>query len=84
MMQSGGAILSANDIVIDQGKRAAAHSGSRRPPISDSMRRRFDIASTADLGIHIMDLAERLQLPGDLPENVPPLLESVRLPHLQR
>ena len=74
MMQSGGAIIAASDIVIDQGKRAAAHFLEAAVTDVEFVRGRFNVAGT-DLGIHIMDLAERLRLPGDLPENVPQTLD---------
>ncbi len=74
MMQSGGAIVAASDIVIDQGKQAAAHFLEAAVADVEFVRGRFNVAGT-DLGIHIMDLAERLRLPGDLPENVPQTLD---------
>ena len=61
MMQSGGAIVAASDIVIDQGKQVAAHiSGSRRRRCGIRAWAFWNAAGT-DLGIHIMDLAERLR-----------------------
>jgi aerobic carbon-monoxide dehydrogenase large subunit len=74
MMQSGGAIIAASDIVIDQGKQAAAHYLEAAVADVEFVRGRFSVAGT-DLGIHIMDLAERLRLPGELPENVPQTLD---------
>ena len=62
MMQSGGAIVEASDIVIDQGKQAAAHFLEAAVADVEFVRGRFNVAGT-DLGIDIMDLAERLRLP---------------------
>ncbi len=61
MMQSGGAIIAASDLVIEQGKQAAAHFLEAAVADVEFVRGRFSIAGT-DLGIHIMDLAERLRV----------------------
>ena len=74
MMQSGGAIIAASDIVIEQGKQAAAHFLEADVADVEFTRGRFNIAGT-DLGIHIMDVAERLRLPGELPDGVPRTLD---------
>ena len=74
MMQSGGAIVAASDIVIEQGKQAAAHFLEAAVADIEFVRGRFSIAGT-DLGIGIMDLAERLRLGGELPDDVPRTLD---------
>jgi carbon-monoxide dehydrogenase large subunit len=74
MMQSGGAIVAASDLVIEQGRQAAAHFLEASIADVEFMQGRFNIAGT-DLGIHIMDLAERLRLPGQLPDDVPRTLD---------
>jgi carbon-monoxide dehydrogenase large subunit len=81
MMQSGGAIIAASDIVIEQGKQAAAHFLEADAADVEFVRGRFNIAGT-DLGIHIMDVAERLRLGGELPDGMPHYAE--RQPGLQR
>jgi aerobic carbon-monoxide dehydrogenase large subunit len=70
MMQSGGAIIAASDLVIEQGKQAAAHFLEAAAADVEFVRGRFVIAGT-DLGIWIMDLVERLRLAGELPDDVP-------------
>jgi carbon-monoxide dehydrogenase large subunit len=74
MMQSGGAIIAATNVVIEQGKQAAAHFLEAAVDDIEFARGRFRVAGT-DLGIHIMDLVERLRLPGELPEDVPRSLD---------
>jgi carbon-monoxide dehydrogenase large subunit len=74
MMQSGGAIVAASDLVIEQGKQAAAHFLEAAAADVEFVRGRFNIAGT-DLGIHIMDLAERLRVSGQLPDAVPRTLD---------
>ncbi|HUB45792.1 MAG TPA: xanthine dehydrogenase family protein molybdopterin-binding subunit [Acetobacteraceae bacterium] len=74
MMQSGGAIVAASDLVIEQGKQAAAHFLEAAVADVEFVRGRFNVTGT-DLGIHIMDLAERLRLPGNLPDDVPRTLD---------
>jgi carbon-monoxide dehydrogenase large subunit len=73
MMQSGGAIVAASDLVIEEGKQAAAHFLEAAVADVEFVRGRFTIAGT-DLGIHIMDLAERLRAVDDLPDGVPSTL----------
>jgi aerobic carbon-monoxide dehydrogenase large subunit len=70
IMQSGGAIMAASDLVIEQGKRAAAHFLEAATADVEFVRGRFTIAGT-DLGIPIMELAERLHLADELPDDVP-------------
>ena len=74
MMQSGGAIIAASDLVVGQGKQAAAHFLEAAVADVEFVRGRFNIAGT-DLGIHIMDLAERLRVQGELPDDVPRTLD---------
>ncbi len=74
MMQSGGAIIAASDIVIAQGKQAAAHFLEASVADVEFARGQFSIAGT-DIGIHIMDVAERLRLGGDLPDDIPRTLD---------
>jgi aerobic carbon-monoxide dehydrogenase large subunit len=74
MMQSGGAIVAASDLVIEQGQQAAAHFLEASVADVEFVCGRFNIAGT-DIGIHIMDLAERLRLPGELPDDVPRTLD---------
>ena len=70
IMQSGGAIIEASDLVIEQGKRAAAHFLEAAAADVEFGRGRFTIVGT-DLGISIMDLEERLRLAKDLPPDIP-------------
>jgi carbon-monoxide dehydrogenase large subunit len=74
MMQSGGAIVEASDIVIERGKRAAAHFLEAAVADIEFSRGRFTIAGT-DRSIGIMDLAERLRLEVRLPDDVPAALD---------
>ena len=74
MMQSGGAIVEASDIVIERGKRAAAHFLEAAVADIEFARGRFTIAGT-DRSIGIMDLADRLRLATRLPEALPPSLD---------
>ena len=59
MMQSGGAIVEASDLVIERGKQLAAHFLEAAVADIEFSRGQFRIAGT-DRGIGIMDLAERL------------------------
>ncbi len=70
IMQSGGAIVEASEIVIQRGKQAAAHFLEAAVADIEFSQGRFTIAGT-DRSIGIMDLAERLRLTGDLPSDVP-------------
>ena len=58
MMQSGGAILEASDIVVERGKQLAAQFLEAAVADIEFVRGRFSIAGT-DRGIGIMDLAAR-------------------------
>jgi aerobic carbon-monoxide dehydrogenase large subunit len=68
------ASVAASDLVIEQGKQAAAHFLEAAAADVEFVRGRFNIAGT-DLGIHIMDLAERLRVSGQLPDAVPRTLD---------
>ena len=74
MMQSGGAIVEASDIVITQGKQAAAHFLEAAVQDIEFFRCRFSIVGT-DRGIHIMDLAANLRTAEHLPDDVPRTLD---------
>jgi carbon-monoxide dehydrogenase large subunit len=74
MMQSGGAILEASDIVVERGKQLAAEFLEAGVSDIEFARGRFSVAGT-DLGIGILDLAERARLSRDLPEDLPRTLD---------
>ncbi|MEJ0020391.1 MAG: xanthine dehydrogenase family protein molybdopterin-binding subunit [Acetobacteraceae bacterium] len=74
MMQSGGAIISASDIVIQQGKQIAAHFLEAAVGDIEFARGRFSIAGT-DRGVNIMDLAQELRNAVRLPDDVPRTLD---------
>jgi carbon-monoxide dehydrogenase large subunit len=74
IMQSGSAIMEASDIVIERGKRAAAHFLEASVADIEFSRGRFSVAGT-DLGIGIMDLAERLRLEAQVPDDLPRTLD---------
>ena len=74
IMQSGAAIIEAGDLVIEKGRRAAAHLLEAGEADIEFANGRFSVAGT-DLGIDIMDLAERLRTAGTLPEGVPATLD---------
>lgn len=74
MMQSGGAIVEASDIVIERGKQVAAHFLEAAVADIEFSRGRFTIAGT-DRSIGIMDLAERLRLATRLPNDLPQRLD---------
>jgi aerobic carbon-monoxide dehydrogenase large subunit len=74
MMQSGGAIVEASDLVIERGKQLAAHFLEASAADIEFVRGRFNIAGT-DRGIGIMDLAERLRVEVRLPDDVPSTLD---------
>ncbi|HEY4253219.1 MAG TPA: xanthine dehydrogenase family protein molybdopterin-binding subunit, partial [Roseomonas sp.] len=73
IMQSGGAILEAGDIVIERGRQLAAHFLEVQAADVEFARGRFTIAGT-DRAIGIMDLADRVRraegLPADLPREL--------------
>ncbi len=74
MMQSGGAILEASDIVIERGKQLAAQFLEAAVADIEFHRGRFSIAGT-DRGIGIIDLAARLRTATSLPEDLPKTLD---------
>ena len=74
MMQSGGAILEASDIVIERGKQLAAQFLEAAVADIEFARGRFSIAGT-DRGIGIIDLAARLRTARSLPEDLPKTLD---------
>ena len=74
MMQSGGAIIEAGDLVVERGKRAAAHFLEAATVDIEFAHGRFTIAGT-DRSIGIMDLAEQLRLATRLPEDIPRTLD---------
>ena len=74
MMQSGGAIMEASALVIDRGKKAAAHFLEAAVADIEFSRGRFSIVGT-DRGIGIMELADRLRLEVRLPDDLPRVLD---------
>jgi carbon-monoxide dehydrogenase large subunit len=74
MMQSGGAILEASDIVIERGKQLAAEFLESAVADIEFSRGRFSVAGT-DLGIGILDLAGRARVAQNLPEGLPATLD---------
>ncbi|RYJ03515.1 MAG: xanthine dehydrogenase family protein molybdopterin-binding subunit [Acetobacteraceae bacterium] len=74
MMQSGGAILEASDLVVERGRRLAAHFLEAAPSDIEFARGRFSIVGT-DRGIGIMDLAEQVRAASRLPEDLPRTLD---------
>jgi carbon-monoxide dehydrogenase large subunit len=80
MMQSGAAIIAASDIVIERGKRAAAHFLEASVADIEFSRGRFRVAGT-DLGIGIVDLAQRLRVEAQIPEDLP---QSLDIKHINK
>ena len=75
MMQSGGAIVAASELVIERGKQLAAHLLETSVADIEFSRGRFSVTGT-DIGIGILELAARLQMESvDLPEDVPTTLD---------
>jgi carbon-monoxide dehydrogenase large subunit len=75
IMQSGNAIMEASDVVIEQGRKLAAHVLEAAVSDIEFSRGRFTIAGT-DRGIDIMDLAAKLDGALDLPDEVPQTLDA--------
>jgi carbon-monoxide dehydrogenase large subunit len=75
IMQSGNAIMAASDIVIEQGRKLAAHVLEAAVADIEFSRGRFTIAGT-DRGIGIMDLAAKAQGALDVPDEVPQTLDA--------
>jgi len=74
MMQSGGAILEASDIVIERGRQLAAHVLEASAADVEFERGGFRVAGT-DVGIGLLDLAARARTLTGLPEELPPTLD---------
>jgi carbon-monoxide dehydrogenase large subunit len=74
MMQSGGAIVEASQLVIERGKQLASHILEAGVGDIEFVRGRFTIAGT-DIGIGIMQLAARLRLGESLPDDMPRTLD---------
>ncbi len=74
MMQSGGAILEASDILVERGKQLAAQFLEAAVTDIEFTRGRFSVVGT-DLGIGILDLAARVRLETNLPEELPRTLD---------
>ena len=73
LMQSGGAILEASDLVIERGKQIAAHFLEAALVDIEFSNGRFSIAGT-DRGVGLVDLAARVRSES-LPEDVPQTLD---------
>jgi carbon-monoxide dehydrogenase large subunit len=73
MMQSGGAIVEASDIVVERGKQLAAQYLEAAVADIEFTRGRFNIAGT-DRGIGILDLAGEVRNARNLPEDLPTTL----------
>ncbi len=74
MMQSGGAILEASDIVVERGKQLAAQFLEAAVADIEFVRGRFNIAGT-DRGIGILDLAAQVRIATRLPDDLPRTLD---------
>src|ERR1700722_13310834 len=74
MMESGGAIVEASQLVIERGKQLASHILEAGVGDIEFVRGRFTIAGT-DIGIGIMQLAARLRLDENLPDDLPRTLD---------
>jgi aerobic carbon-monoxide dehydrogenase large subunit len=75
IMQSGGAILEAGDLVIEKGRQIAAHLLEVDEEDIAFTHGRFSVEGT-DVGIGILDLAERLRTEAaNLPEGMPATLD---------
>jgi carbon-monoxide dehydrogenase large subunit len=79
MMSSGGAIIEAADVMIENGKQIAAHVLEAAVADIEFADGHFSIAGT-DRVIGVMDLADKLNAGLELPEDVPPSLD-VSLAH---
>ena len=74
MMQSGGAILEASDIVVERGKQLAAQFLEAAVADIEFVRGRFSIAGT-DRGIGILELAAEVRTARHLPDELPKTLD---------
>jgi carbon-monoxide dehydrogenase large subunit len=70
IMQSGGAIVEASDLVIERGRQAASYFLEAAQADIEFARGRFTVAGT-DRSIHIMDLVEMMRHAPNLPPDVP-------------
>ena len=75
IMQSGNAIMEASGVVIEQGRKLAAHMLEAAAADIEFSAGRFTIAGT-DRGIGLMQLASQLQGAQDLPDEVPQTLDA--------
>jgi carbon-monoxide dehydrogenase large subunit len=78
IMASGGAIVEASALVIEKGRKIAAHLLEAAAVDIEFSAGRFSIAGT-DRGIGIMELAERLRAGLDLPADVPDTLSVAHI-----
>jgi aerobic carbon-monoxide dehydrogenase large subunit len=74
MMQSGGAIVEASALVIERGKKAAAHFLEAAVVDIEFSQGRFSIAGT-DRGIGIMELAAAIRAEPPILDEVPTSLD---------
>jgi len=79
MMSSGGAILEAADVMVENGRKIAAHVLETAVADIDFADGAFTVAGT-DRTIGVMELAERINAGLELPEDVPQRLD-VSLAH---
>jgi carbon-monoxide dehydrogenase large subunit len=75
IMQSGSAIVEASQIVIENGRKIAAHVLEAAASDIEFSRGRFTIAGT-DRGIDIMELASKVHGDLGLPDEVPETLDA--------
>jgi len=75
LMASGSAIVEASDVVIDNGRKIAAHVLEAAVADIEFSAGRFSIVGT-DRGIGIMELAAKLRGGLKLPEGVPHTLDA--------
>ncbi|HEX3348018.1 MAG TPA: xanthine dehydrogenase family protein molybdopterin-binding subunit [Acetobacteraceae bacterium] len=75
IMQSGNAIVEASQIVIENGRKVAAHVLEAGVSDIEFSHGRFSIVGT-DRGIDIMELASKVQGDLDLPDEVPETLDA--------
>jgi carbon-monoxide dehydrogenase large subunit len=75
IMQSGNAIVAASQIVVENGRRIAAHLLEAAVADIEFSNGRFSIAGT-DRGIDIMDLAGQVHGDLDLPDELPESLDA--------
>ncbi|WPZ34670.1 xanthine dehydrogenase family protein molybdopterin-binding subunit [Thalassobaculum sp. OXR-137] len=79
MMSSGGAIIEAGDVMIENGKKIAAHVLETAVADIEFAEGTFTVAGT-DRSVGVMDLAEQIRSGLELPEDVPQSLD-VSLAH---